>query len=559
MPTRSAPHHASDAESLSTSPPSRLIVNMKKAKLSKEIRRIAEGTSQYVEVSACPGSGKTTAATARVAHLLQTDRGTKILVLSHSNATVDNFKAQLRDLGLGDHAGVTVLTCHACAIRAAGGGISVPTGLESEAYDKMLRKGMKALKKRGQDAVDADHLIIDEYQDSSALQIKFIVELARHVQSTVALGDSMQVLYGFAGVTYTPLKAVIKGVKTLPLSTSFRLTRETADLAEALSKPMGGPAIKTKTTGKRPRYLTSSDSTTMAKRVAASIRKLIDRGVPPSHIAVLGPNRSPVRPVAQALGSVEVPSTRLGAGAALDERLLELIRVVDAVEQHVPDPSLSAGSGAGVRERRVRYRDELGLVLADVIGSNDLSDRRGAKPWDTFVSETAKVAAAQSRHLETRYMGCVQAYLRLRGGVRADKDLRAHLNNWQPMCRAFGTVSELQSRVLQDVAGDAVTVTTIHQAKGMEWDHVFVVGVTDGVLPDNRNKSKEQLDEERRLLYVAVTRARQRVWLHHAPMWSRHARQMFTKESPFMVSKAVKLTVHRSATQSSYPASGLKG
>lgn len=238
-------------------------------------------------------------------------------------------------------------------------------------------------------------------------------------------------------------------------------------------------------------------------------------------------------------------STLLGAGGLLDERLLELIRVVEAVEQHVPDPSLAAGSGDGVRGRRVQYRDELGLVLEDVIATDDLADTRRSKRWETFVSETAKVAAAQSRHLETRYMGCVQAYLRLRGGIRADKDLRAHLNAWQPMCRAFGSAAELHSRALQDVADDAVTVTTIHQAKGMEWDYVFVVGVTDGVLPDSRSKSKEQLDEERRLLYVAVTRARQRVLLHHAPMWSRHARQTFTKESRFMTSKAVKAALQK--------------
>lgn len=79
----------------------------------------------------------------------------------------------------------------------------------------------------------------------------------------------------------------------------------------------------------------------------------------------------------------------------------------------------------------------------------------------------------------------------------------------------------------------------------MERDYVFVVGMTDGVLPDSRSKSKEQLDEERRLLYVAVTRVRQRVWLHHAPMWSRHARQNFTKESRFMTSKAVKVALQK--------------
>lgn len=521
------------------------VINMKKIKLSEEVRRIAESTSRYVEVPACPGSGKTTAATARVAHLLQTDRAAKVLVLSHSNATVDNFKARLRALGFGDHVGITVLTCHSCALRAVGGGILVPTGLEREAYDKMLRRGTQAVKKRGPDAMDADHLIVDEYQDCSMLQLKFIAQLARQVQSMVALGDSMQVLYGFAGVTYTPLKAVIKGVKTLPLSTSFRLTRQTADLAEALSKPMNGPAIKTKTTGKKPKYLTSADSTTMAMRVAAHIRKLIDAGASPSRIAVLGRNRSAVRPVAQALRSARVPSTLLGAGDLLDERLLEVIRVVGAVEQHTPDPSLAAGSGVGVRARRVRYRDELGLVLEDVIGTNDMADTQQSNRWDTFVSETAKVAAARSLHLETRYMGCVQAYLRLRGGIRADKELRAHLNAWQPICRAFGSATELHARVLQDVAGDAVTVTTIHQAKGMEWEYVFVVGVTDGVLPDSRSKSKEQLDEERRLLYVAVTRARQRVYLHHAPIWGRHARQIFAEESRFMASKAVKVALRK--------------
>ncbi|RUR70931.1 ATP-dependent helicase [Variovorax guangxiensis] len=518
---------------------------MKKTKLSKEARRIAQSTSRYVEVQACPGSGKTTAATARVAHLLRANRAAEVLVLSHSNTTVDNFKARLRDLGLGDHAGITVLTCHACALRTAGGGISVPTGLEREAYDKMLRQGTKAVKKDGSDSVQADHLIVDEYQDCSALQLKFIVQLARHVQSVVVLGDRQQVLYGFAGVAYTPLESLIKDVTTLPLSTSFRLTRQTADLAQALSRPMGGGIITTETTGKMPRYRRSADSTAMAKRVAASIRKLVDTEVSPSSIAVLGRNRSTVRPVALALRSAEVPSTLLGAGDQLGERLLELIRVVEAVEQHLPDPSVATGSGAGVRERRARYRDLLGLALEDVIAEDDPTRAFSSTKWKAFVSETAKVAATQSRHLETRYMGCVRAYLRLRGGVRADKELRNYLNAWQPMCRAFGSAAELHARAVQDVAGDAVTVTTIHQAKGMEWDYVFVVGVTDGVLPDSRSKSKAQLDEERRILYVAVTRARQRVYLHQAPIWGRHARQTFTKESRFMTGKNVRAVLQK--------------
>jgi len=72
----------------------------------------------------------------------------------------------------------------------------------------------------------------------------------------------------------------------------------------------------------------------------------------------------------------------------------------------------------------------------------------------------------------------------------------------------------------------------------MEWDYVFVLGVTQGVLPDRRAKAADQLDEERRVLFVAITRARKRVWLAHSPIKVSGVRREYYKLSAFLTAPA---------------------
>jgi DNA helicase-2/ATP-dependent DNA helicase PcrA len=122
-----------------------------------------------------------------------------------------------------------------------------------------------------------------------------------------------------------------------------------------------------------------------------------------------------------------------------------------------------------------------------------------------------------SNDLEARYKLCARAYLRLRGGIQADKPLRNFLNQYQPLCRKFPSAREMGEHIETVAKGTPVCFTTIHAAKGREWDHVFVVGATEGILPDHRADSVASLDEERRLLYVAVTRSIEGLRIYHAP------------------------------------------
>ena len=105
--------------------------------------------------------------------------------------------------------------------------------------------------------------------------------------------------------------------------------------------------------------------------------------------------------------------------------------------------------------------------------------------------------------------------------MRKCPDLRADVNRWETLCRDYPSARDMRDAVRQ-IPPHAVVTGTIHSAKGGQWDHVFVVGVTDGFLPFYKARNDEHaMAEERNLLYVAVTRAREKAWLYHAT--SKHA------------------------------------
>jgi DNA helicase-2/ATP-dependent DNA helicase PcrA len=103
------------------------------------------------------------------------------------------------------------------------------------------------------------------------------------------------------------------------------------------------------------------------------------------------------------------------------------------------------------------------------------------------------------------------------GGVRKEKDIRRCLNERTPQCRKFGSASAMRLAVEKLKAARPVEASNIHRAKGKEWRHVFIIGVTDGVLPDYRSTSQARLDDERKALFVAATRASETLTLVHAP------------------------------------------
>jgi DNA helicase-2/ATP-dependent DNA helicase PcrA len=232
----------------------------------------------------------------------------------------------------------------------------------------------------------------------------------------------------------------------------------------------------------------------------------------------------------------------------LTERVEELLDFGVGVETggNARSARLSADLQAELRECLNELSPDLDLV-------DDIEDRADAgtgfshtpteAKWSRFFKELLNITG---KGLEHRYQACARAYMRLRGGVNADKVLRNTLRAWEPLCRKFDSAAEAERHARRMYSKDAVICSTIHAAKGLEWDYVFLIGVTQGVLPDRRAQTKEQLDEERRMLYTGITRAKVKLWLTHSPVKIYGVRQVYEQPSKFLDTDEVRAALKSS-------------
>lgn len=367
------------------------------------------------------------------------------------------------------------------------------------------------------------HILVDEYQDSGAAQIQLLVALAtlpgRHI---MVFADPSQAIYGFSGTQYTPLGTVLNGVKTLRLPVSHRLTTQTAALASAVAKHGPRQTITTTHTGPVPKLVVSTDLASQTARIVTHIQGLLARDAQPSQIAVLSRTKALLQPVEAALLAFNINTARLGT-AREHSHIHKVLRLVQLIEQHLQGHCITA------------YTLQSMLAKIKIDGVNTARCKLAVGDL---------VRAARLSSLEGRYRVCCDVYLRLKGGVRADPDLRAELARWQPLCRKFTSVLRMRS-ALQALPSDKLVTGTIHAAKGMEWPHVLIVGVADGQMPSYLAKTRAALEEERRALYVAVSRSRETLRMYYAPAAHARSRQRFERLSRFLAPAKVRATYER--------------
>lgn len=363
-------------------------------------------------------------------------------------------------------------------------------------YGDLIRLATKVLKAEQKvRGVDYDHLLVDEYQDTSPAQAMLFRGLAIRIPSLMVVGDPRQTVFGFGGAAYTPFSELVSDVTVMPLSVSHRLTQATADFANAVysTGPIGrknrSPDIVGRAGGKRPLLFRMASEQHQAETVVNHISKLLASGVPTSEIVVLSRHKASLKPVQRQLASFSIKSQRSGQVTDLVHvaRVLKLAAFIDQGKDSDP------------------VANGMAAIANKVSGANTAAIRR----------ELAN--ACKSSSLEGRYRGCAKAYMIALGGIRHDPDIRAWLDLWTPLCRQHLTADLMRMAIKGFGAAGALETSTIHGAKGREWRYVFVIGVADNVLPDYRSTSAEKLSEERNLLFVAITRASERVTLSYAP------------------------------------------
>ena len=354
------------------------------------------------------------------------------------------------------------------------------------------------------------HVIVDEYQDSSADQALLLHDLHACVPHLMVLGDAHQAVYGFGGATYTPLRKLFKKGRLFKLTQSFRLNQATADLAMSVLLCDGTRLeLKAGAHGSAPVLVINDDQDQQALEVARDIASELSRGASALDFVVMARTRAALAPTRAALLAQGIPSGEGGViASAIHAR--RVAWMIDTVDQRARD-----GQTITAAELESRFES----INAD------------QDTWDRAAKELAQVNAPST---EGRYEQCTKVYLGLFGGTRRNHDLLAELRYWRPLAQTIPSGRALYEKVLQICQTAPVLATTIHGAKGGEWANVAVVGVTEGVLPIYLAQMPVKVAEERRLLYVAITRARNRLRLYHAPVHHARSRQLFADVSSLL-------------------------
>ena len=319
--------------------------------------------------------------------------------------------------------------------------------------------------------------VVDEYQDVSPLQQRLLDAWLGERTDLCVVGDANQTIYSFAGATPEYLlgfRRRFADAVVVRLHRDYRSTPQIVALANGISRETGLVLAGQRPDGPQPTFTEFDDEPAEAASVANRCRTLIAAGTPASEIAVLFRVNAQSEVYEQALGAVGVPYVLRGGERFFDR----------------PE----------IREARLLLRGAA-RAAAD---ADTLPDAvRGVLSSLGWFPDNAPPGGAARERWES-----------LAALVTLAEELRAA----QPSAHLAELVADLDQRANAQHAPtvQGVTLASLHSAKGLEWDAVFLVGLTDSTLPIQHATTPAQLAEERRLLYVGITRARERLELSWA-------------------------------------------
>jgi DNA helicase II / ATP-dependent DNA helicase PcrA len=413
------------------------------------------------------------------------------------------------------------------------------------------------------------YILVDEYQDTNHAQYRLLQLLAEKHRNVCAVGDPDQSIYAFRGADIRNILEFERDfgeTRTIALEQNYRSTNTILQSANAVIEHNRERKPKNLWSelgeGEPVRVLEVEDEHAEARFVAAEIALLVEEGWSSSEIAVFYRTNAQSRVLEDVLVRQGVAYQVIG-GPRFYERaeVKDVIAYLQAIDNPYDAVSL----------QRIANRPRRGIGDASLARLQTHADAHGISLWEALAQpEEAGIAAAplravqqlhgllqslQAGALELEVPEVIERVLEHSGymeGLRAERTIEAQgrMENLQELVGVAqeyqhtatepslsGFLQELSLYSDQDaIRGEQslVTLMTLHNAKGLEFRAVFMIGMEEGIFPHARSIEENSLEEERRLAYVGLTRARERLTLLHASSRSLYGGRNYNLPSRFL-------------------------
>ena len=392
------------------------------------------------------------------------------------------------------------------------------------------------------------YIMIDEYQDTNELQLKLLQKLCTAHSNLCVVGDDDQSIYGWRGANIRNIIEFdqdFQGVSVFKLEENYRSRSPILKVANALIEHnrsrLGKKLISTRGDGEEVAVINSSDENEEARKIAQKIQKLLDSGVRAKEIAVLYRVNVLSRSIEDGLNRAGINYKLVGGQRFYDRaEIKDLISYIRVITNHHDDFSFKRivnkpkrGLGKASLDKIEVAANQKGMSLFEYIEKVDTAElealvkKKNTLTLKTFV-ENLKHVAELTNASTYEFVEVLEETFHVKdiyANVQDAQERLLNMDEFYGLFRDFITKSpeatldeflnELTLQSEQDqVEGESIYMMSIHASKGLEFEHVFVIGMEEGFLPLVGEGS--DLEEERRLGYVAFTRAKETLTLCHA-------------------------------------------
>ncbi|WP_298098157.1 ATP-dependent helicase [uncultured Campylobacter sp.] len=385
------------------------------------------------------------------------------------------------------------------------------------------------------------YITVDEYQDTNDIQFKLLQKLCTAHENLAVVGDDDQSIYGWRGARIENIlnfKDQFSNVKFIKLEQNYRSTDEILNAANELishnKNRLGKSLTSMNGGGEKIEILRSDEESIEAAKIAEAIKKLLSSGVVPSQIAVLYRVNALSRALEEGLNRAKIPYKMVG-GVKFYERaeIKDTIAYLRLVNDEHDDFSM----------RRIINVPKRGIGKVSLAKLEELSRLRLISLFDAFSEPDAGLSAKAAQALAELKSGIASISaladtikkidaLEPAFGLKAyyaslpdGADRVANIDEFLAMLKDEASnkpdfdlaefLNELSLLSDQDaIMGDAINIMSVHASKGLEFSHLFVIGLEEGFFPLLGDSN--DIEEERRLAYVAITRAKRTLTLSFA-------------------------------------------